>query len=142
MFIADVITCLQHGSSLGVGVSSGVLLWKQHILGITSRSSVWDGIFMAHVATVEGKCLSQTPLLVYMPLAFRVISVVLWWNEARQLVYMALVVTVTSIQLCFGGCGTARHLWQYVSSVADDAAIVHSLLLNGSFEVSLWCCML
>ena len=101
-----------------------------------------DGIFIAHVATVEAKCSSQTPLLVYMPLAFRVISVVLWWNEARQLVYMALVVTVTSIQLCFGGCGTARHLWQYVGSVADDAAIVHSLLLNGSFEVSLWCCML
>ena len=56
-----------------------------------------DGIFMAHVATVEGKCLSQTPLLVYMPLAFRVISVVLWWNEARQLVYMALVVSYASV---------------------------------------------
>ena len=93
VFIADIITCLQHGSSLGVGVSSGVLLWKQHILGITSWSSVSDGIFIAHVATVEAKCLSQTPLLVYISLAVRVISVVLWWNEAS-------------------------HLWQYVKSHA------------------------
>ena len=62
-------------------------------------------------------------------------SVVLWWNGASRLVYMAPVVRVSSVllwwkrggsstwllspeslqlQLCFGGCGTARRLWQYV----------------------------
>eukprot|EP00984_Skeletonema_dohrnii_P000886 scaffold276_cov67-Skeletonema_dohrnii-CCMP3373.AAC.1 len=70
-----------------------------------------------------------------MALVVGVSSVVLWWNGANRLVYMALVVRVASVllswkrdglsrwllsseslqlQLCFDGCGTARHLWQYV----------------------------
>ena len=32
----------------------------------------------------------------------------------RRLVYMALVVKFVLVRLCFGRCGTARHLWQYV----------------------------
>jgi len=77
----------------------------------------------------------QMSLLVYLAVVVGVSSVVLWWNEAKQLVYMALVVRVSSVllwwkrgrlvymalvvkfvlvRLCFGRCGTARHLWQYV----------------------------
>jgi len=48
-----------------------------------------------------------------MALVVRVSSVLLWWKRGR-LVYMALVVKFVLVRLCFGRCGTARHLWQYV----------------------------
>ena len=91
--------------------------------------------FRMALCTLEANCSMQMSLLVYLAVVVGVSSVVLWWNEAKQLVYMALVVRVSSVllwwkrgglvymalvvkfvlvRLCFGRCGTARHLWQYV----------------------------
>eukprot|EP00984_Skeletonema_dohrnii_P011665 scaffold4678_cov85-Skeletonema_dohrnii-CCMP3373.AAC.2 len=122
------------------------------------------GVSSAHVAIVEANCSLQTSLLVYMALVVGVSSVVLWWNGASRLVYMALVVRVSSVllswkrdgsstwlllseslqlQLCFGGSGTARPLWQYVKSHAPLWLMTlryhMSLLLNGPFEEQAYC---
>ena len=63
----------------------------------------------------------------------------------RRLVYMALVIKVTSAQLCFAGCGscTSLEIYQVIcSSVADDTAISHVSTMEWPFAVSLWHCML
>eukprot|EP00984_Skeletonema_dohrnii_P006370 scaffold2276_cov79-Skeletonema_dohrnii-CCMP3373.AAC.1 len=137
LFIADDILLVY--MALIVRVASVVLSWE------------WDGsstvVLVVRVALASTSLLStswllsseseslQTSLLVYMALVVGVSSVVLWWNGASRLVYMALVVRISPVlllwkrdgsstwlllseslqlQLCFGGCGTARHLWQYV----------------------------
>eukprot|EP00984_Skeletonema_dohrnii_P035770 scaffold35942_cov400-Skeletonema_dohrnii-CCMP3373.AAC.1 len=64
------------------------------------------------LCTVQANCSMQMSLLVYLAVVVGVSSVVLWWNEAKHLVYMALVDSLVEAgtaclhgscrQFCFG----------------------------------------
>eukprot|EP00984_Skeletonema_dohrnii_P006083 scaffold2162_cov71-Skeletonema_dohrnii-CCMP3373.AAC.1 len=101
-------------------------VWELHISGIyqVACSSVVDDAAISHVSTMEypfGTSLlvyimalvvgigvsSGTSLLVYMALVVGVSSVVLWWNGASRLVYMALVVRVSSVLLSWKRDGSS-----------------------------------
>eukprot|EP00984_Skeletonema_dohrnii_P021323 scaffold10628_cov78-Skeletonema_dohrnii-CCMP3373.AAC.2 len=62
------------------------------------------------MALVVGIGVSSDALLVYMALVVGVSSVVLWWNGASRLVYMALVVRVSSVLLLWKRDGSSTWL--------------------------------
>eukprot|EP00984_Skeletonema_dohrnii_P019428 scaffold9281_cov121-Skeletonema_dohrnii-CCMP3373.AAC.3 len=130
-------------TALVIRVSLGVIWWRGaescSCLHGSHRHSRFSCSFvgvgrLVYVVLVVRVASASTSLLVYMAPVVGVSSVVLWWNGASRLVYMALVVRVSSVllswkrggsstwllspeslqlQLCFGGRGMARHLWQY-----------------------------
>eukprot|EP00984_Skeletonema_dohrnii_P011664 scaffold4678_cov85-Skeletonema_dohrnii-CCMP3373.AAC.1 len=75
-----------------------------------------------------------------MALIVRVASVVLSWKR-DGLSRWLLSSESLQLQLCFGGCGTARPLWQYFELRAPLWLMTlryhTSLLLNGPFGVKL-----
>jgi len=134
VFIADVITCLHHGScrrSRSLFRCTFVEVVMILCVGWHCDSTCCycgSQLFIADViARLHGSCCRSLFSC----------SLVEWSKSARlhgsrrqslfssslveagRLVYMALVVRVTLVQLCFGGSGTASHLWQYVKSHAS-----------------------
>ena len=96
---------------------------------------------IAHVATVEANCSLQTSLLVYMALVVGVSSVVLWWNGASQLVYMALVVRVSSVLLWWKRDSSSR--WLLSSELLWSSCalvVVGRLVLSGNMSSCVLLC--
>eukprot|EP00985_Skeletonema_marinoi_P014865 scaffold7565_cov141-Skeletonema_marinoi.AAC.5 len=84
---------------------------------------------------------SDTSLLVYMALVVGVSSVVLWWNGASQLVYMALVVRVSSVLLWWKRDGSSTWLLSS-ESLWSSCALVEAgrLVISGNMSSRMLLC--